>query len=565
MQDLQQLNSCGSPYPIVVELSVISSPVSSRAQYWKNLLARHPDQRFADYIISGIREGFRIGFCWHSHLKSTTRNIPSAYEHPDVVDKYLEAEQKEANVIGPLASATLPNGQSVHVSRIGIIPKGHKWRLITDLSFPVGRSINDGINPRWCSLEYTTVDKVAAVAMSLGVGALMAKVDIKAAYRIIPVHPLDRPLLGITWRGQIFIDTKLPFGLRSAPKIFNAVADAFEWCLRDQGVSYIDHYLDDFITLGPQGSDVCANNLRLIYNVAASLGVPLAEDKSVGPTSALTFLGIRIDTEAATLSLPKEKLDRLQLTLDRWTFKKSCRRRDLESLIGLLHHAAKVIPPGRSFLQRMIAHLRGRSRDNQFIRLNKEFRSDLIWWKVFSKVWNGVSIIQQTRKEVRLVTDASGSWGCGAIWEDRWFQLQWAHENMVANIAFKELVPIIIAVMIWGHFWRGSHLLCFCDNAAVVAIIASRYSKQSELMHLLRCLFFLEAYFDLHISASHIPGHTNIGADQLSRNYTQSFLLQNPLMKRQPSPLPLMAMDLIMGTHEWSSPAWIRLFKSIVG
>lgn len=84
----------------------------------------------------------------------------------------------------------------------------------------------------------------------MGVGTLMAKIDIKSAYRMIPVHPADRPLLGWKWEGQVFVDSALPFGLCSAPKIFTAVADVIEWCFRQAGVQYVDHYLDDYIVLG---------------------------------------------------------------------------------------------------------------------------------------------------------------------------------------------------------------------------------------------------------------------------------------------------------------------------
>ena len=78
----------------------------------------------------------------------------------------------------------------LHISRFGVIPKGHntgRFRLITDLSCPPGSSVNDGIDPDSCSLVYTTVDEVAAQAAGVGRGALLAKVDIEAAYRLIPV------------------------------------------------------------------------------------------------------------------------------------------------------------------------------------------------------------------------------------------------------------------------------------------------------------------------------------------------------------------------------------------
>ena len=87
---------------------------------------------------------------------------------------------------------------------------------------------------------------------------MLAKVDIKQAYRNVPVHPNDRPLL---WRGQVFIDKVLPFGLRSASIIFSAIADALQWIIQVHGVKCLFHYLDDFITIGSQE---CANNLDII-------------------------------------------------------------------------------------------------------------------------------------------------------------------------------------------------------------------------------------------------------------------------------------------------------------
>ena len=108
-------------------------------------------------------------------------------------------------------------------------------------------------------------------------------------YTPTPVHPADRPLLGIRWEGACYIDGALPFGLRSAPKLFTALADALQWVLIARGVDTIDHYLDDFITMGPAGSDQCRRNLDLILAICDELGVPLATDKLEGPRVALRF------------------------------------------------------------------------------------------------------------------------------------------------------------------------------------------------------------------------------------------------------------------------------------
>ena len=116
----------------------------------------------------------------------------------------------------------------VHVNRMGVVPKGHtsgRYRLITDLLFPEGASMNEEISSE---LRYTLVEEVAAMARRLGWGALLAKLDIRSAYRLVPVN---RRHLGVEWQGARYVDVSLPFGLRSASKIFRAVADALQWVM----------------------------------------------------------------------------------------------------------------------------------------------------------------------------------------------------------------------------------------------------------------------------------------------------------------------------------------------
>ena len=99
-------------------------------------------------------------------------------------------------VLGPLQVGSIPG---VQVSPFGVILKGHtpgKWRLIVDLSSPKGSSVIDGVSSDLCSLSYISIDDISRVIASLGRGTLLAKIDIKSAYMIMPVHQDDRPLLG---------------------------------------------------------------------------------------------------------------------------------------------------------------------------------------------------------------------------------------------------------------------------------------------------------------------------------------------------------------------------------
>ena len=138
---------------------------------------------------------------------------------------------------------------------------------------------------------------LADLVARLGPAALLAKVDIESAYRLIPVHPDDRPLLAMKWENQLYIDPMLPFGLRSAPMIFNAVADALAWYLNQKGIPLLRHYLDDFIIVAPPCSAECQESLATLDRVCKALRVPIAEHKMDGPTSRLIYLGIEVDTE----------------------------------------------------------------------------------------------------------------------------------------------------------------------------------------------------------------------------------------------------------------------------
>ena len=110
------------------------------------------------------------------------------------------------------------------------------------------------------------------------------------------------------WEGKIYVDSCLPFGLRSAPKIFNAVVDALCWCLQQAGICFVLHYLDDYIIVSPPNSSECARALEILGQTCAQLGVPMAANKSEGPVTSLVFLGIVIDTVAGELHLPDDKL-----------------------------------------------------------------------------------------------------------------------------------------------------------------------------------------------------------------------------------------------------------------
>ena len=316
-------------------------------------------------LLQGIQNGFRIGIPTGFQCTPRPRNLRSALEHPDVVQAYLDREVR----LGRMARLA-PNDMAavttlgLQISPCGVIPKCNrpdKWRLIVNLSAPLGASTNDAIDSELSSVAYASIDDAGHMINLLGQGCLLAKFDLQEAYRAVPVHPVDQPKLAVSWNGVTFVDRALPFGLRSAPKLFSALTDGFIWILHQNGSNHALHYLDDFLILGQANSRACQDSLTVALSLCNQVGLPVAPDKTEGPTTKLIFLGIELDTQRMQLRLPLDKKSRLLAAIARWTHPRgrqasptAGKKRDLLSLIGLLSHAAKVVRPGRAFIRSLI-------------------------------------------------------------------------------------------------------------------------------------------------------------------------------------------------------------------
>ena len=130
----------------------------------------------------------------------------------------------------------------------------------------------------------------------------------------------------------MFVNTTLPFGLRSALKIFTALADAAEWMVRQKGVEFVIHYLDDFLVITAADEHQGSHAMRLLLETFEHFGLPTMWDKLEGPSPCLTFLGFELDSIRGEIRFLQQKLTEIRSELH-W---KSCTKRNLESLVGRL-------------------------------------------------------------------------------------------------------------------------------------------------------------------------------------------------------------------------------------
>ena len=523
----------------------IKTPVNIK--HFKQLLTHHPDPNMVSYLITGLTRGFDIGFSGSLSLHNykTHKNLLSAIQYPPQITEAISIELQRGHISGPFKD---PPWKNIHCSPLGsrIKPDG-SHRLILDLSQPIGESVNDGIQKEEFSVKYSGFDTATDLVFNNGVNCLMSKMDIKQAFRILPVKPSQWPLLGTFWQGNYYIETRLPFGLRSSPGIFNRFADCVCWIITEKyKIKNITHYSDDFFLVGPPNYHQAKEEVNTAVEAFKYLGIPLAPEKQMGPNTSMTYLGININSENMSMSIPEEKYYETLTLLKSWGARKKCRKRELLSLIGKLSFLCKVVRPGRIFLRRLIELSCTVKHNHHHININKTAQADIQWWSEFLPLWNRTSIIPESftisNADLQLFTDASGM-GMGAIFGNSWIQAQWPPEikpqiEESINIDCLELFAIFAACSTWGTQWAGKRIIFITDNAPITDIWQAGTTKSQGIMTLVREMYFLAAKLSFSISLKHIKGVDNKIADSISRFQMEKFQQLIPTANIVPTKIP---------------------------
>ena len=511
------------------------------------------DKGLSNYLVGGFSTGFSLG-CLDIPPPggSIPHNLISARQHSDVVTNKIRKELALGRVIGPFDSA--PNFNKYRVSPLGVVPKKKpgEFRMIHHLSFPAGQSVNDFIPASFSAVRYATIqDAISYITRSHNT-VFMAKVDVESAFRIMPIRPEDRPLLGFAWEGKFYMDAVLPMGCSSSCAIFETFSHALEWIAKYKlGITEVVHVIDDFLFLA-ESREKCQADLNKFIAMCSKVGVPLAPDKTMGPLSVIPFLGITLDSVCMEARLPVDKVVKCRELLHEFGGRKKATLKELQSLLGFLNFACSVILPGRPFLRRLIDLTVGVPKPQHHIRLTKGAKQDLAVWAKFLNNYNGKSFFISDRfmdgDYLSLYTDAAGTIGYGALFGRHWFHGLWPKSWLQYNITILEFFPIVAAVHVWGHEWTNKSICFFTDNEALVHIINNQTSKDPNIMTLLRQLVLYCLTSNIVFTANHVPGRMNVLADKLSRSQVDGFRSLAPWADEIPASLPCEICPATLGT-----------------
>ena len=176
------------------------------------------------------------------------------------------------------------------------------------------------------------------------------------------------------------------------------------------------------------------------------------------------------------------------------------------------------------------------------ITLTKESRKDLKAWQIFVDNFNGKLLLPEhrwvTSDSLHFYTDASGTFGYGAVFKTHWFYGPWQDHQLSNGITWKELFPIVLAIDTLGPLLQNKCITLHSDNYAVVYILNKQTTKNACVMHLVRRFVMSCMKYNLLIKAVHVPGKFNQLPDALSRFQIAKFHSLAPWMDEKPTPVP---------------------------
>ena len=170
------------------------------------------------------------------------------------VREKLKNELELGRIAGPFSSPPFP---TFRCSPLALIPKKAEgeFRLVLNLSYPRNQSVNDFIDRNLCTVWYSSMDDAVRVIQKLEKGALLAKADIKSAFRLLKIWPGDFDQLGFSFENQFYFDRCLPMGTSISCSFFEKKITALHWLTEKSCENEsIIHYLDDFLFGGIAGT-----------------------------------------------------------------------------------------------------------------------------------------------------------------------------------------------------------------------------------------------------------------------------------------------------------------------
>jgi hypothetical protein len=521
----------------------VSTPI--KVDVFESLLKHHPNPMFVKSVCAGLREGF---WPWADTMKEgyplthdESRPMPSNEVHANFIREQCFKERSKGRFSSSFGRELLPGMYSMPIHAV---PKPHSadLRLVTDHS--AGRfSLNSMINhSKVTGFPLDNMrhlgEMLFDVRRSIGNCSLtLWKSDIADAYRLLPMSPLWQAKQIITVDGERHVDHNLAFGSSSSSGIFISFNSLVAWIAKNvKLIPFILDYVDDSSGCNfkgqteyyePYGKYMPTDQCRLLL-LWDELGIPHKPHKQLFG-SPLTIIGINVDADMMTLSLPDDAKNRLLLELRFWASKPpknssgSFKLKHWERLSGWFNWALNVYPLLRPALNNVYAKMAGKHNRDQRLYINNAIRDDLMWAVTHIENSSGVHLFKSfnwTPDDADFVIycdacpDGMGFWY--PVSKDGYYAP--TPVNVPTDVIFYHETLCVLSALdnVQGKAPKGSKIVIYTDNMNAVDIFRSLRCLPAY-NHLLKTAVDILIRNDYSIRVLHVPGEQNVVADALSR------------------------------------------------
>ena len=400
-----------------------------------------------NWCINGFKNGFTLGLEGEPIPWPDPPNSKLVQQNPQTTWELIKDEIKKGFIIGPFKQKPIPGLLCVPINIVEKETSSGLYRLVQDFSYPweqPDNGINTLVPDKNKRVTYSGMDDIAHFAIKLGTSYAM-RIDIKHAFKLLPLAVSQWRLTGFKFKGAYFIQTQTPFGAVASCLHFEWVARLILWVIRHEvPQAFLCSYLDDFWLTQKELKDL-QNLANHFYRIVESeMGFPISHNKTLGPATKLDFVGLTADLVNLRISFPEQKrlkaLKYIEVLLQAYENNDFVKVKDIERCTGMLNYACQAIPVGRPWLQSGYA-LQWAGGDNKTWRtVSPLVANNLRMFKQFLNSMNNffTSVPFLDRLGIRrncmeVMADASGNknlgFGCYLPHTGEWFGGWWSETN----------------------------------------------------------------------------------------------------------------------------------------
>jgi hypothetical protein len=498
-----------------------------------------------DWLRKGFENGFALGLEMWAVPSELGYGIARFREQDDEGEmaKIREGVEEECTVHNrvlkiatdpdPIPLAHFCESPTFHRDKMELGRKTRKIMRITNSKKPSdtsGVSVNDMMSAGWSTVERIRFRDAKQLLRVAGPGAIFIKEDICDAYRLLAVRLLDLAFIVFRCGRDHFLDTRLTFGLRTAPRIFSVFADTILCILHNEGVASSLHYLDDFIVVLPlsdclEKAEATRDLIRTVFKV---LGIQLSLNKEQFGQHGDIF-GFLINTVDQTIRLPPIKAEIDRQILEQALSPGKMSLHEFDQLCGKLVGLLEIIPQAGPMIQQAWQLKREMYNEpgETPIRVSPRLARDLRWLLSLLSIavngrcyalrpWLG-DVLQGTNPKSDASLTGMGGHCDGEMWQHPFTEDEKGVIASSKDIHIAEALAVLRTTWVFRHRWRGKRVNFECDNQGVVAAINFGECR-SDITHLIiRHIANIAIQFDFHFGITRILRDKNMLSDQLSK------------------------------------------------